>query len=117
VDTDALIVIEGDAILPSLWDRPFVRDRVNIKHVQGAFLVETKEEVLFTNIVARGRGLNTRPEREIRTEARAKWLFGQWLVEEVHQYGLPVLEPRPWSTLVERILVLRERTFPKTNLK
>jgi hypothetical protein len=34
VDTVAPIVIEGDAILPSLWSRPSVRDRVRKGHVQ-----------------------------------------------------------------------------------
>jgi 2-phosphoglycerate kinase len=107
VDTVAPIVIEGDAILPSLWSRPSVRDRVRKGHVQAVFLVETEEEVVFANIVARGRGLGARPETQLRTEARAKWLYGQWLAEEAHRYGLPVLEPRPWFTLVERILIAR----------
>lgn len=104
VDTGAPVVIEGDAILPSLWSRPSVRDRVSKGHVQAVFLVETGEEVVFANLVARGRGMGARPETELRTEARAKWLYGQWLADEAHQYGLPVLDPRPWSTLVERIL-------------
>jgi 2-phosphoglycerate kinase len=104
VDTGAPVVIEGDAILPSRWSRPSVRDRVSKGHVQAVFLVESEEEVVFANIVVRGRGLGTRPERELRTEARAKWLYGQWLAEEAHRYGLPVLKPHPWSTLVERIL-------------
>jgi hypothetical protein len=43
-------------------------------HVQAVFLVETEEEVVFANLVARGRGMGARPETELRTEARAKWL-------------------------------------------
>jgi Inorganic H+ pyrophosphatase len=35
---------------------------------------------------------------------RARWLSGQWLAEEAQRYGLPVLQPRPWDTLVERVL-------------
>jgi len=111
VDTAAPVVIEGDAILPSLLSRPTVRDRVSDGHVQAVFLVET-EEVVFANIVARGRGMGGRREAELRTEARAKWLYGQWLADEAHRYGLPVLEPRPWSTLVERILAARSATEP-----
>jgi len=107
VDTVAPVVIEGDAILPSLWSRPSVQDRVSKGHVQAVFLVETEEEVVLTNIAARGRGVGGRPETQLRTEARAKWLYGQWLAEEAHRYGLPVLGPRPWSTLVERILSAR----------
>ncbi len=107
VDTVAPVVIEGDAILPSLLSRPSVRDRVSKGHVQAVFLVEVEEEVVFTNIVARGRGLGERPETELRTEARAKWLYGQWLADGARRSGLPVLKPRPWSTLVERILAAR----------
>jgi 2-phosphoglycerate kinase len=112
VDTVAPVVIEGDAILPSLLSRPTVRDRVSDGHVQAVFLVETEEEVVFANIVARDRGMGGRREAELRTEARAKWLYGQWLADEAHRYGLPVLEPRPWSTLVERILAARSATEP-----
>jgi hypothetical protein len=106
VDTLAPLVIEGDAILPSLWSRPSVRDRVSKGHVQAVFLVEPEEEIVLTNIVARGRGLGGRSETELRTEARAKWLYGQWLAQQAHRFGLPVLEPRPWTTLVERILTV-----------
>ena len=112
VDTVAPVVIEGDAILPSLLSRPTVRDRVSDGHVQAVFLVEAEEEVVFANIVARGRGMGGRREAELRTEARAKWLYGQWLADEAHRYGLPVLEPRPWSTLFERILAARSATEP-----
>jgi 2-phosphoglycerate kinase len=104
VDTVAPIVIEGDAILPSLLSRPSVRDRVRNGRVQAVFLVETQEEVLLANIVGRDRGIGGRQERELRMEARAKWLYGQWLADEAHHYGLPVLEPRPWSTLLKRII-------------
>lgn len=104
VDTAAPVVIEGDAILPSLWSRPSVRGRVSKGQVKAVFLIETEEEAVLTNILARGRGVDTQTERELRTEARAKWLYGHWLAREAHRFGLPVLEPRPWFTLVERIL-------------
>ncbi len=107
VDTAAPVVIEGDAILPSLWSRPSVRDRVSKGRVQVVFLIETEEEAMLTNVLARGRGVGTRPETELWTEARAKWLYGQWLAEEANRFGLPVMEPRPWSTLVARILTAR----------
>jgi hypothetical protein len=43
-------------------------------------------------------------ESELRTEAHVKWLVGQWLVDEANRYSLPVLEPRPWETLIHRIM-------------
>jgi hypothetical protein len=68
------------------------------------FLVETDEQVLYANMVTRGRAVSERTEIELRTEARAKWLYGQWLTKEALHYDIPVLAPRPWETLVERIM-------------
>jgi 2-phosphoglycerate kinase len=104
VDTMAPVVIEGDGILPSLFARPPVHDRVITGQVRAVFLVEPEEEIMLANILARRRGLRERTEGELRTEARAKWLYGQWLATEAHRFGLSVLEVRPWSTLIERIL-------------
>jgi 2-phosphoglycerate kinase len=105
VDTKAPIIIEGDGILPSLFARPEVRDRAAGGHVRAAFLVEPEEEMLFANMRARRRGIAERTENELRTEARAKWLYGQWLTSEAQRYNLPVLESRPWSTLLERLIM------------
>ena len=104
VDTAAPIVIEGDGVLPSLYARSSVRDRARTGQVQAVFLVEPEEDVVFANLVARGRGMGGQSEAEIRTEARAKWLYGQWLADGAHRYNLPVLASRPWPTLVERIM-------------
>ncbi len=104
VDTVAPIVIEGDAILPSLFARPPVQDRASNGQVQAVFLIEPEEDVLLANILARRRGTIRQTEAELRTEARAKWLYGQWLAGEARRYGLPVLEVRPWSTLAERLV-------------
>jgi 2-phosphoglycerate kinase len=104
VDTAAPIVIEGDGVLPSLYARSSVRDRARTGQVQAVFLVEPEEDVVFAKLVARDRGMGGQPEAELRTEARAKWLYGQWLADEAHRYNLPVLASRPWPTLVERIM-------------
>jgi len=109
VDTKASIIIEGDGILPSLFARPEVRDRAAGGHVRAVFLVEPEEEMLFTNMLARRRGIAEKTENELRTEARAKWLYGQWLTTEAQRYGLPVLESRPWSTLLERLIQVCQR--------
>lgn len=104
IDGMAPIVIEGDGILPSLFTCPSVRDRAIEGRVQAVFLVEPEEDELLANMVTRGRGISGRADVELRTEARAKWLYGQWLASEAYRYSLPVLEPRPWSTLVERVI-------------
>jgi 2-phosphoglycerate kinase len=104
VDTADPIVIEGDGILPALLARPSVHVRTMRGHVRAIFLLEAEEQVLLANIIARQRGVTHRTEAALRTEARAKWLYGQWLAREAHRAGLPVLEARPWSTLVERVM-------------
>jgi 2-phosphoglycerate kinase len=104
VDTAAPIVIEGDGVLPSLYAHSSVRDRARTGEVQALFLVEPEEDVMFTNMVSRGRGMGGQREGELRAEVGAKWLYGQWLADEAHRYNLPVLTSRPWSTLVERIM-------------
>ena len=94
VDTRAPVVIEGDGIVPSLLSRPLVRDRAAAGRVRAVFLVEPDEDVLFANMVARGRGIAERPDAELRAEARAKSLHGRWLAGEADRARLPVLTTR-----------------------
>ena len=104
VDHAGPAILEGDGILPAIARTPLLRARVASGQVALAFLVEPDEDVLLRNMLARGRGMATRPEAEQRAEARAKWLFGQWLTVEAGRYGLPVVAPRPWATLADRLL-------------
>lgn len=104
VDNAAPIIIEGDGIVPSLFARPSVQERASGGQVRAVFLIESDEEVILANILARGRGIDRQSDLEQRTEARTKWLYGQWLASEVRRHNLPFLEPRPWKTLVERII-------------
>ena len=103
-DNAGPIIIEGDGILPTLFDRPLICQYIKSGQVKGVFLVEPNEEILLANMVARGRGITERSMSELRTEARAKWLYGQWLTEQASHYSLLVLEPRQWDTLAERIV-------------
>jgi len=105
-DNAGAAIVEGDGILPTLFARPLMQQYMLNEQVKAVFLVEPNEEMLFANMVARGRGIAERAESQLRTEARAKWLYGQWLIEEAHRYNLPVVTPRPWETLVERIIAL-----------
>jgi len=98
------ILVEGDGILPSLAARPLMNQYLTSGQARMVFLVEPDEQVLYTNMVARGRGIAERADVELHTEARAKWLYGQWLTEEAWRYNIPVLAPQPWETLVERIM-------------
>ncbi len=73
-------------------------------------MVELDEGMVLANIVARGRGMDGWSEKEVRIRARAYWLYGQWLAEEAHRHDLPVVEPRPWDTLSQRIVTIAART-------
>ena len=104
VGTQMPLILEGDGILPSLLERPRVKENVESRRVSLVVVVEPDEAALFDNMLARDRGIDERSEQELRTEARAKWLFGEWLAVEAQRYGLPVVEARPWTTLPDRIL-------------
>lgn len=102
VDTNVPIIVEGDAIVPSLLMRPSIQRR--IKDVRIVFIIEQDEDALLSNMLARGRGADTLTIQEQRIEAHAKWMYGQWLVEEARSYHVPVVVSRPWETLIERIV-------------
>lgn len=106
VATGAPIVIEGDSIQPSLFTRPIVQKHVQSGDVRGVFLIESEEEVLYANILARRRGVEAISDAELHTEARAKWLYGLWLAEQTSHFGIPALKARPWTTLLDRMLTL-----------
>jgi len=103
VDQQQRIIIEGDSIAPSLLDRQSIQHHVRAGQIRSVFLLESDEEALFSNMLARGRGAEYITETDLRAEARVKILFGQWITAESDRNGLPVLETRPWDTLISRI--------------
>lgn len=102
VDLSLPVVIEGDGIVPSLLCRPPVVERR--ESVRAVFLIEPEERAILGNMLARSRAVSDRTEEQLRNEARAKWLHGQWLSREAASHDLPIVHPRPWATLVERIV-------------
>lgn len=112
VDTAAPIVIEGDAVLPSIFERAMIRERAARGLVRGVFLVEPDERELLANMQVRGRGIDERDLAGLRVEARAKQIFGEWLTEAAVRAGLPVLPPRPWADLPDRILAAAAADSP-----
>jgi hypothetical protein len=84
--------------------RPSVRERASKGRVEVVFLVESEEDVLLAGMDVRYRAIAGQNEAQLRSMAHTRWLHGQWIANEAHLYGLPVLEPRPWETLAERIV-------------
>jgi 2-phosphoglycerate kinase len=109
VDGAGPLVIEGDALLPQLAAQEDLaelgisQNSVETTRVRSVFLVEPSEEALLRNMRDRGRGFETLGPLEQRTYAHASWLYGQWLADQARRYGRPIVEPRPWRTLLERV--------------
>jgi 2-phosphoglycerate kinase len=104
VHIKAPIIIEGDGILPGIVERAVVREHAAEGLVRAVFVVEEDEAALLANMRARGRGIDERDDESLRVEARAKWLYGQWLVAEARRRRLPVVAARPWGSLTRRLL-------------
>lgn len=109
VESSGQVIITGDSILPSLAaQRSFAN--MHFAHapvtneVRSVFLVEPDEEVVIRNMHRHGRGFDGEALKEWETLARASWLYGQWLRRQADHYDLPIVEPRPRETLVERVL-------------
>jgi 2-phosphoglycerate kinase len=105
VATSKPIILEGDGILPGLAAQR------RSDAVRAVFLTEADEEALYHNMMARGRRMgalgttNKEIEEQRRNWIRHTWRFNKWLEDEAKQYGLPVVQSRPWETLTERILM------------
>jgi 2-phosphoglycerate kinase len=92
VETNTPIVLEGDYVLPEVLSRVGSR-------VAEVFLHEPDEAQIVRNFAQREPGGGEQAKR-----ARVSWLFGRWLKEECSRHGAIALPPRPWNTLLDRIV-------------
>jgi 2-phosphoglycerate kinase len=99
------IVLEGDGLLPSLLARPEVEAWNQGRRVRAVVVTPPDEEAILANMLARGRGIPGRSESELQTNARANWLYGEWLAAEARRFGVPVLGTEPQDSLGDRIAV------------
>lgn len=110
VDGIGPVIIEGDGIAPQLaakrdfTGQKFFYGLVLQNQVRSLFITEPDEEVILANMLARGRGFDQLSLKEQHTQARASWLYNQWLRHEAEQRGLPTIASRPWNTLLQRAL-------------
>ena len=101
VDQRIPIVIEGDGILPSIFERESVCVRATGGRVRAVYLAEPDPDALYANLVARGAdGWRD----DVRWYARRSAAYGEWLCAEAERRGLPVVPARPRDSLVDRIL-------------
>lgn len=101
VDQRMPVVIEGDGILPSLFERDSVRARATNGRVRAVYLTEPDPDELYANLVARGADAC---REDLRWYARRSAAFGEWLRQEAARRSLATVAVRPWGTLVDRIL-------------
>lgn len=98
-------IIEGDDIVPALAvRRNFAGLDVGERDIRSVFLIEDDEVAIITNMRQRGRRFIHLTPTEQETQVRSSRLYGRWLAREAIAAGLPVLSPRPWETLADRIL-------------
>ena len=101
------LIVEGDGILPELAARHrFAEVPAPAGAVRAAFLVEPDVDALLAGICSRGRGFDRFSPSEQECYARASWQYGQRLGREAAARAIPVMAPRPWETLAERVLGL-----------
>jgi 2-phosphoglycerate kinase len=113
VESAGPVIIEGDGILPALaacrdFSSMHFAPAPITTEVCAVFLVELDEEMIRQNIRQHGRGFDHLARREQETLVHASWLYGQWLYRQAERYRLPVVQSRPWETLVERVSLVAD---------
>lgn len=96
------VVIEGDGILPSLGAQASFVGREAAGAIRSVFLVESYPQEMLSNSLKRGRGMEARSAQEQTRHSESSVLYGNWLAVEARRLGLPVIDSRPWETLLER---------------
>jgi len=88
-------IIEGDFILPEVVDRPDFSGQRNGGRVKALFVYESEEARIAANMAHREGGDQS-------FVAHTSWLKVQWLRAECDRLGVPDVDARPRSSLVER---------------
>lgn len=97
LESRAPILLEGDFILPALAVRRMYSDIPADGRVRSVFLYEPDEAQLRANFLQRE--ADNQPVR-----ARASHRHGKWLRHECERLGVPCVMPRPWNTVLERVI-------------
>jgi 2-phosphoglycerate kinase len=99
LETRTPVVYDGDFLLPEMATMTNYLDEQNGSRVRALFVSEPDEATIAANYVER--------EGEAQSErARTSWLFDDFLRSECHRHGVPIVDARPWDTVVERAFAL-----------
>jgi 2-phosphoglycerate kinase len=104
LESNTPIILEGDFILPVLATQAAFGDIPNIGRVKAVFLIELDEDQLRRNYLQREPDSGDQSKR-----ARVSWLYGQWLTGEAQRCGVPIVQPRPWHDVFERVIAAIEQ--------
>ncbi len=105
IATEQPFILEGDGLLPSLATQQHYGNLdVQPQQVRFVLLYEPNEAAILRNMKGRMRGIDHKPEEQQRKQARAAWLYGEWLRSEALRHSVSIIEPTPWQTLNERIM-------------
>ena len=103
--TDTPVIVEGDYVVPGFAALESFRGVPANGQVASLFLHEPDEVQLVANYAGREPA-----DDEQHGRARVSALFGDWLAAEGVRFGVPIIPPRPWSSLEERaVAVVGER--------
>lgn len=93
------LILEGDFIRPALAAQASFSGHPNGGRVRAAFLHEPDEQQFLANYLAREPATGPQVKR-----AHVSWLHSLRLKHEAERCGAPVVLPRPWATLLERLI-------------
>jgi 2-phosphoglycerate kinase len=105
LETDTPVIIEGDYLSPRFAARETFNGVAANGRVASVFLHEPNEDRLVANFAGREPA-----DGEQRGRARVSVLFGEWLAGQAAQPGIPIIQPRPWTSLVRRVLASLDRS-------
>lgn len=100
--TKTPIILEGDGITPPLAAANVIDGVPVAGRIKSVFIIEPNEETFAQSYRERWPDSDTSPHTA--HWRQLAWGYGQWLHNEAKQVGAPLVEPKPWATLEERIL-------------
>lgn len=109
IDQGNPAILEGDAILPAIFERDSVRRNAAEGWLRAIFLYESDEGTIRKNMQVRNVGHTEA------AHAHKNWRYSEWLRREAESRGLPTLPVRPWDTLEDRIIQAAEMPLPTGN--
>jgi len=92
------MILEGDFILPE------ISSSFSNARIKTIFIHEPSKDQILQNYLEREGKLQLH-------RANISHAYGNWLAESCGKYGVPVIEPRPWDSAVDRVIESLQARF------